>query len=533
MRRTCKILGLLFLCLLYISGCGNDFISGIFGSAKQGSHEDPGNPDSLKIIQDADTELSDKSANSNKKDNIPESDVPASQIPKKNILIALDPGHQGPNIDMSAQEPIAPGSEVLKTKATGGTNGTFSGVPEYQLNLDIAQMVYERLTAYGYDVILTRENNDTAISNAERAMLANEAGADISVRIHANGSEDPNANGALVLIGSAENPYTAGFYESSYQLGEKVLNAYCNATGMQNLGIQFNDSMTGINWSQIPVIILEMGFMTNQQDDLNMANEAYRQKMANGIVSGIHAYYGFYLEDLSQQIQTTIAPFQASGSEVSVYAEQLSTGAYASLDSRPMQAASLIKLYIAGCIYEHLGALQEQETYPGETEELLAAMITISDNDAANTLVNRLGSGDSQAGMALVNQFCQTHHFTDTHMGRMLLATNDTDDNYTSVADCGKFLRAIYQKQLTGADSILNLMKQQERTEKIPAGVPADVVTANKTGELYDVENDAAIIFDEETPYIICIMMSGLSDTYNARATITSLSSQIYQYMHP
>lgn len=136
MCRTCKILGLLFLCLLYISGCGNDFISGIFGSAKQESHEDPGNPDSLKIIQDADTELSDESANSNKKDNIPESDVPASQIPKKNILIALDPGHQGPNIDMSAQEPIAPGSEVLKTKATGGTNGTFSGVPEYQLNIN-------------------------------------------------------------------------------------------------------------------------------------------------------------------------------------------------------------------------------------------------------------------------------------------------------------------------------------------------------------------------------------------------------------
>ncbi len=522
MYKKFRILGALFLCLFYISGCGKELVSGIPDNSKRESQEDSDSIKSLKVNQDA---------NLNEKADISESDIPASQISKKNILIALDPGHQGPNIDMSAQEPIAPGSEILKNKATGGTIGTFSGVPEYQLSLDIAQMVYDRLIAYGYDVILTRENNDTAISNAERAMLANNAKADISVRIHANGSEDSDTNGALVLIGSAENPYTASLYESSYRLGEKVLNAYCNATGIQNLGIQFNDSMTGINWSQIPVIILEMGFMTNQQDDLNMADPAYRKKMADGIVSGIQAYYGFYLEDLSQQIRTTIAPFLASGSKVSVYAEQLSTGTYASVNSQPMQAASLIKLYIAGCIYEHLGTLHEQEAYPGETEELLQGMITISDNDAANTLVNRLGVGNSQAGMILVNQYCQTHNFTDTHMGRLMLAPNDTDDNYTSVADCCKFLKAVYQNELIGADSILSFMKQQERTGKIPAGIPADVVTANKTGELSDVENDVAIIFDKESPYIICTMMSELSDTYTAQAAITSLSSQIYQYM--
>ena len=61
---------------------------------------------------------------------------------------------------------------------------------------------------------------------------------------------------------------------------------------MQNLGIQVNDTMTGINWSKIPVIILEMGFMTNEQDDRNMADASFREKMADGIVNGINVYYG-------------------------------------------------------------------------------------------------------------------------------------------------------------------------------------------------------------------------------------------------
>lgn len=123
--------------------------------------------------------------------------------------------------------------------------------------------------------------------------FANDAGADISVRIHANGSEDPGASGALILIGSAENPYVGQFYDDSYRLADVLLNTYCSTTGMQNLGIQTNDTMTGINWSQIPVVILEMGFMTNEQDDLNMADDSYRQKMVEGIVSGINTYYGY------------------------------------------------------------------------------------------------------------------------------------------------------------------------------------------------------------------------------------------------
>lgn len=236
-------------------------------------------------------------------------------------------------------------------------------------------------------------------------------------------------------------------------------------------------------------------------------------------------------EELNAQITSMISDEQAKGTTVSVYAEDLITGKNASVGNQKQQSASLIKLFIAGCVYEHLNEAKAQEAYGNETDDLLRQMITVSDNDAANTLVKRLGSGDTDAGMTLVNDYCSRNGFSDTHMGRLMLDFNAADDNYTSVNDCGRFLKAIYQNKLTGSENILAYLKQQERTGKIPAGVPADVETANKTGELPDVENDAAIIFKENAPYILCIITNQLPDPAAGRALITSLSASVYEYM--
>ena len=70
-----------------------------------------------------------------------------------------------------------------------------------------------------------------------------------------------------------------------------------------------------------------------------------------------------------------------------------------------------------------------------ETDSNISAMISVSDNDAANTLVNWLGNGNDAAGMAKVNNFCQEHGFTSTQMNRLLLAGKENGDNYTSVKD--------------------------------------------------------------------------------------------------
>ena len=194
-------------------------------------------------------------------------------------------------MDMSEKEPSAPGSSEMKAKATTGTQGSYSGKAEYELNLEISLLLRDELEKRGYRVVLTREDNDTAISNAERALLAYEEGGDIYVRIHANGSEDPSVSGALAMVPSPANPYVGDMAENSYLLGESILNAYCEKASFSSLGVQYYDNMTGINWSKLPVMILEMGFMTNQSDDLRMADASVQKLMAEGIADGIDAYF--------------------------------------------------------------------------------------------------------------------------------------------------------------------------------------------------------------------------------------------------
>lgn len=206
-------------------------------------------------------------------------------------VVGIDPGHQGPHVDMSATEPNGPGSGEMKAKATSGTSGAYSGIGEYQLNLDVSLKLQRILEDRGYRVVMTRTDNDTAISNAERALLAADEGAEIYVRIHANGSDDHGVQGALSMCPSQENPYVSELYGESQRLSQHLLDAYCAATDFENRGIQYTDTMTGINWSRVPVTILEMGFMTNEHDDMAMADDGFQQTMAEGIADGIDAYF--------------------------------------------------------------------------------------------------------------------------------------------------------------------------------------------------------------------------------------------------
>ena len=147
------------------------------------------------------------------------------------------------------------------------------------------------------------------------------------------------------------------------------------------------------------------------------------------------------MDTLVTQIQSQLP---GSNGSWSVYICDLSGGSEATINDTPMQAASLIKLFIMGAVYENYDSLSQQ--YGSATlDSYLTPMITVSDNDAANSLVSCLGSGDSTAGMQKVNSFCQSHGYTNTSMGRLLLASNEFGDNYTSAYDCGKFLKEIYQ----------------------------------------------------------------------------------------
>lgn len=204
-------------------------------------------------------------------------------------VIAIDPGHQAKG--NYEKEPVGPGATELKAKVSSGTQGVSTKVPEYVFTLELSLKLRDVLTESGYEVVLTRETSDVDISNVERAELANVAKADIYIRVHADGSDNETANGISVLYPSESNPYVAELSEDSKRLAKAVLDGMCEETGTKNRGIIKRDDLSGTNWAQMPVILIEAGFMTNEEEDRKLQDPDYQEKLVQGIVNGIEEYF--------------------------------------------------------------------------------------------------------------------------------------------------------------------------------------------------------------------------------------------------
>ena len=212
-----------------------------------------------------------------------------SKVASNGKVIVLDPGHS--NIVTGNTEPLGPGSSEMKAADASGTRGTTTGLTEIELNFQIATQLKTELEARGYTVILTREDNDTAISCAERAQVANDAQADAFIRIHADGSDSLSASGAMGICITSSNPYVPEMYSESRILSDDILNEYVAATGFSSRGVWETDTMTGNNWATVPCTLLEMGFMTNPDEDTLMADPDFQIKMVTGIANGVDRYF--------------------------------------------------------------------------------------------------------------------------------------------------------------------------------------------------------------------------------------------------
>lgn len=218
--------------------------------------------------------------------------LPATSAPseKNGYLVCLDAGHQGKaNTD---QEPLGPGSSEMKTKVSTGTQGRTSGVAEYVVNLQVALKLQKLLEARGYEVMMIRSDHEVNISNAERAQMANEAMVDAFVRIHCNGTDNTGVNGFLAMIQTPNNPWNGALYGEFKRLAQCIVDEACKVTGAKNMGLLETDGMTGINWCQRPTALVEMGFMTNPEEDMKLVNDAYQDLLAEGIANGLDRFFG-------------------------------------------------------------------------------------------------------------------------------------------------------------------------------------------------------------------------------------------------
>jgi N-acetylmuramoyl-L-alanine amidase len=202
-------------------------------------------------------------------------------------VIVIDPGHQA-HADYGL-EPIGPGSSHRKAKVSSGTSSVLTGVPESQVTLEVGLKLRDALSALGIKVIMTRTAQDVDVPNSVRAQIGNDAGADLTIRLHCNGGAS-SAHGLFTLYPASIKGWTDDIFAASKRAAAIVQRDLIAATGAQDRGLQQRSDLTGFNWSDVPVVLVEMGFMSNAAEDKRLRSSEYQDKLVQGFVAAVVEY---------------------------------------------------------------------------------------------------------------------------------------------------------------------------------------------------------------------------------------------------
>lgn len=210
--------------------------------------------------------------------------VLAAPLPYEGYIVCIDPGHQAR--PSSAQDPVSPNSAETKPCSSAGASGPLCG-PEHTLVLDVGLRLRDLLRAQGVAVVMTRTTSDVDLCNSARAEFANRAGANLAIRLHCNSGAD---SGCFTMHPADVRGCTDDICEASMAAAELIQSSYSAYTGIPSLGLRTRDDMSGFNWSDVPVILIEMLHLENPEHGALVATPEFRQTMAEGLMQGILAY---------------------------------------------------------------------------------------------------------------------------------------------------------------------------------------------------------------------------------------------------
>lgn len=279
MKINCKILILILIInILMISSCGKPVKVAKSLPKKNSTNNNASSGNAANSNNDS------TQYQKVKREKTPASPKVNTQIKNADKIIVIDPGHG--KVANLEKEKLSPNSNELKIKDGGGATGIVTKTPEYIINFNIATYLKEILKQNGYKVIMTKEDVNLSLGNIDRAMVGNKEKANLVIRIHADSSDITSAEGATMLIPD-NSVNTKDVIDESKRCGNIILNILIKEVNMKNRGLSPRSDMVGFNFSEVPVVLVEVGFLSNEKEDRLLSTQQYQYKIAQALADGI------------------------------------------------------------------------------------------------------------------------------------------------------------------------------------------------------------------------------------------------------